>query len=317
MDECELLAGAEAHAGVFSRSEANKALSNRRIRYRVKRGRLHRVLPGVYRVTGAPDTFASQVQEAVKWVGDDAVISHWTAARLHGLPRPYKNEARVEVSTEKDLRFPRVKVHIIESLTPDDITEVDGVRVTSPARTLLDLAISLGRSRLEAYLDDVLRRKLATIDQLQALVKRSRGRRGIRWLRRLVRIRSGHSRVTGSGLENKGLTLIRRAGLPTPTIQHPTRIEGRPARVDFFFDRQRIVIELDGYAWHSTTRAFEEDRLRDNHYAEQGWTVLRWTWQATKRRPEALIRQLMNVMRAAEKRLYPTVAPMQEIALSH
>lgn len=155
------------------------------------------------------------------------------------------------------------------SLTKVDRTTVDAIPVTTPARTLIDLATCLDRDRLEEVLDDALRRRLVSLPKLRWRIKELGART---MLKQLVDERA-HG-VTESKLEIRVLRALRAAGLPEPVIQHPI---GR-YRVDFAYPASRIAIECDGYQFHSGRRAFDADRTRRNALSTMGWTVLHATW---------------------------------------
>jgi very-short-patch-repair endonuclease len=155
------------------------------------------------------------------------------------------------------------------SLAEVDVTVVDAIPVTTPARTLIDLATCVDRDALEEALDDALRRRLVSLPKLRWRMKELGARKV---LTRLVDERA-HG-VTESNLEIRVLRALRAAGLPKPVIQH--RI-GR-YRVDLAYPDARIAIECDGYQFHSGRHAFDSDRARRNVLTAMKWTVLHATW---------------------------------------
>ncbi|MGH2993241.1 MAG: endonuclease domain-containing protein [Solirubrobacterales bacterium] len=174
-----------------------------------------------------------------------------------------------------------------------DVRAVDGIPVTSPARSLLDLASVLPTSELERALAEAQVRRIVTRRALVDQLERNRGRSGVRALRRAVEVPGGPA-ATRSEAERRLLRLVRAAELPVP------RVNARLGRyeVDFMWREQRLVAEVDGYAYHANRRAFERDRERDAALAAAGYTVLRLTWRQLVNTPEAVVARLAAVLAA-------------------
>lgn len=296
--ETELFEAAEAQHGVFDRSQAHaRAVSDRQLQYRVRRGRMYRELPGVYRVAGVPVTFTTRLEATARWVGGSATFSHSTAARLHGF-EAFANASEVHVTTEREVRAEGragLRVHHADSLSHRDWVELPLFRVTSVARTLLDLASVLSDEALGACVDEALSRRKVKFEQLERQLLVSGGRRGVRRLRRVVEERAGRG-LSESKLEAKGLSALKDAQLPLPTQQKTFRLPNGRARVDFIYERERVVVELDGYATHSDVHSFEADRRRDNALVARGFVVLRWTWRGLDDRPDELTEELALIL---------------------
>lgn len=291
--ETDALRAAEVQHGVVGFDEVG--LSARKVCYRVKRGRWHKVLPGVIRIGGAPDTWEAQLTAALKWAGPKAVISHAAAGKLHGWS-PFENTTVVQLSAPRSVRAKGFEVHKRQALNHHDVTECQGFRVSAVPRTLLDLAEDA--SVLETCLDEALRKKQVTLEALQTFLDRSSGRRFVARLQALVAKRRGDGGPTESKLEQIGLEAIDAAGLPRPEKQVKVRLSRQRARVDFMYVRAKVVVELDGYATHSDIRAFEADRTRANGLVRRGFTLLRWTWNGVTDRPEELTDELKDVLRS-------------------
>src|SRR5262249_30650103 len=145
--------------------------------------------PRVYRVAGAPRTWLQRAFAASLWLDGEGAVSHRAAAAIWGLDG-FK-EPEVSVVTARNLRAPRgslIQVHARASLTPRDVRCVQGIRVTSLARTLVDLAAVLSRTALEHALDDTLvQRRLKPREVFPHLARiDGRGRKGAKQLRLLV-----------------------------------------------------------------------------------------------------------------------------------
>ena len=242
-------------------------LSGRAIDRRIERRWLHRQYQGVYSV-GTPDlTRSGRWLAAVFAAGPGAVLSHRDAAALWGiLP---SNRRLIEVSVPGKRRAREGLEIRVASLEPDEITALDGIPVTTVARTLLDLAAVETTSRLERALSEAERRRLADHTPLTELFERHPNAKGIATLRRLT----PDETVTRSELERRFLRFCARHHIPKPQMN--TALHG--LTIDAHWPHANLVAELDGFAFHSSHRAFHEDRERDRVLAVAGITVIRIT----------------------------------------
>lgn len=165
-----------------------------------------------------------------------------------------------------------------------DVRRVRSLPVTSPARTLLDLAGVLPIEALETAVAEARARRLVRDRDLAAQLVRGRGRRGAAALRRLLDQENGPA-LTRSEAERRLLGLVRAAALPAPEVNAKV---GR-FELDFLWRRERVVVEVDGYAYHSGKRAFERDRERDATLVASRYAVIRLTWSRIVSNPEAVI----------------------------
>ncbi|MEX2555188.1 MAG: DUF559 domain-containing protein [Actinomycetota bacterium] len=178
-----------------------------------------------------------------------------------------------------------------DPIPPDDITGIDGIPVTTPARTLLDLPTVVPERVVERALDDALRRRLVTLRFLDSWLQdpHRKRHRGWRALRRLVDARMDRG-ITESHLEDDFLRLVRAADLPQPRIQYILRDGDRfIARLDFAYPEQRVAIEVDGFRYHADRRAFDDDRARANAIQAMGWLVLRITAKHLEEAPDDVV----------------------------
>ncbi|MDP2273999.1 MAG: hypothetical protein Q8N23_35575 [Archangium sp.] len=164
--------------------------------------------------------------------------------------------------------------------------------MTSATRTLIDLAALHDSYTLRAAIDQGLREKKTTVEKLLAAVARSANRVGVICMRGALREFSGEGGPTESELERRSLELIEAAGLHRPKVQWGLVVGRKQRRLDLFFEAQGVVVEVDGYAWHSGVDSFEDDRVRSNSLTLANIRVLHWTWQALQERPEELIGEL-------------------------
>ena len=280
---------ARQHAHVSTAQLLAAGLTHRAIARRVERGWLTAVHRGVYRV-GPLEAPLGRVMAAVLACGPDAVASHGTAAALHG----FSEEGGTVQVTVDARRRAREGVRIHRSPLPaDEVTCVEGIRVTTPARTIRDGAAGWSARELRRAIEEALIQRKLDHTALTDAVHQARGQRGAAALRAAVAdvIGSGE-RVTRSHAERKLLDLIDRAGLPRP--QTNVRI-GRH-EVDAFWPRERLVVEVDGYAFHGGRAAFERDRARDGDLAARGIRVVRVTWRQMTRQAEAVAARLAGAL---------------------
>lgn len=291
--ELALLRVAADQHGVISRSRAVRAgLSADQIERRVRSGRWERVLPGVYRIEGAPPTWRAKLSAVSLWAGPGAVFSHRTAAALWGFAR-FKEGGAVHVTLRRRAQDPEgVVAHRAAGLGSADVGAAQGLRVTSVLRTLLDLSATEAESDVRASVDEALRRKWTTTEKLQSFVARNARHRGVAFLAKLLQEYLGGDGPTESELEAQVQELLEAEGFPRASRQQSQLVAGRRRRLDFTFPGTKVVIEADGYAWHSSPIAFERDRARVSALTARGFRVLQWTWAALHERPDELIRDL-------------------------
>jgi very-short-patch-repair endonuclease len=261
------------------------------VTHRVRKGELERVFPRVYRSTLVPPTVAQAAMAAVLWAGERSVASHRTAAALWGIAG-LERGGRVElwVPAGRAPRNARVVVHR-GTVTGNDRRMADRVPVTSPARTIVDLAAVLDGEPLEAALEDVLHRGLTTalvIERRLAALGGS-GRAGSGRLRRLLAQRD--QAPAESRLEVKVWRLLRRAGL-RPVRQYPVRCEGRTFRLDFAWPKLKVAVEAEGFVAHGGRVAHVADRRRLAALVAAGWSIVPVTWTDCTTDPEVFIERV-------------------------
>lgn len=206
--------------------------------------------------------------------GSTSRISHRTAAGLHGL-REVSCAGAVEITMSRRMRctIPGVVIHRIGSLREDEVLMLDRLRVTTPARTLLDIAAELSSREVEQALASALRRGLVTRAEMHGMVLRHPTHRGAALLEALLEDEPGPA-FTRSQAEEALLALVRAARLPRPELN--VSVLGH--EVDFLWRLHRLVAEVDGYAFHNSARSFAADRRRDAELTAAGYRVLRFTW---------------------------------------
>ncbi len=255
---------------------------------RVRNRRLETLYRGVYRVGPLRDRL-ERMMAAVLACGHGAALSHRGAAALRELVSLPGPEAPVEVSTPGRHPAPRpdVRVYRVGALTADEITVVDGIPTTTPARTILDLAAVLTVGDLERVVARAERMGLVRPDEVHAVLARHARRAGTPALRTVLS-RTGGAALTRSEAEALFLQLVRRARLPAPETN--VRLEG--FEVDFLWRRAHLVVEVDGFAFHTSPRMFERDRRRDRVLLTAGFNVMRVTLRDLTDEPEAVLVQV-------------------------
>jgi len=279
--------------GVVSRVQLLDAgLTAKLVRGRIERGRLLRLHRGVYAVGHKQLRREGYWLAAVLAVGPEAMLSHRAAAALHGI-RP--SGTRIDVTTTgRAADQPGIRTHHACALDPADVTLVDGIPVTSVARTLVDLAHTVPRDHLAKALRETERLHLFDLRAMQAARARTRHRAGPgdRALKEaLAELAALATTLTRSPLEDAFLELLHRAGLPQPRTN--AIVEGH--QVDAFWPQHNLIAELDGWANHHTRHAFENDRTRDADLQAAGHRVVRFTHNQVTRRQAHVIETLRRL----------------------
>ena len=177
-------------------------------------------------------------------------------------------------------------------LDSEDLTTVDSIPVTSVARTLFDFAEVVDFGRLERACEEADRLKLLQMRTLERVVERGWGRHALKPIRPLV-AQARRPETTRSPLEDRFVAFCRSHDLPTPTTN--VFIEGR--EVDAIWPSRRLIVELDGFAFHHHRAAFERDRARDTALQAAGYRVIRLTYRRLEREPASVATQLRDLLR--------------------
>jgi very-short-patch-repair endonuclease len=257
-------------------------LSSSAIARRVQAGRLHPLYRSVYLVGHPVPAPLARELGVILACGIGSFLSHRCAGTRWGfLTAP---DPPLEVLVVGDQRRGDFIVHRTRRLDLSDVTVHDGLPVTAPARTLIDLAATLGPRPLQRALEEAERLRLVRRGELTDALRRAKRRRGAATLASLVADASEPA-LTRSEAEERMLALIKKGGLPSPRVN--ARAAGH--EVDFLWPEHGLVVEVDGYAFHSGRAAFERDRLRDADLAAIGLRVVRTSWRRLTREPEAVL----------------------------
>jgi hypothetical protein len=232
------------------------------------------------------------------WCAPDGLVSHLAGAKVWGLDGTWGTRVHVLLPRRRGLRSPKVTVHHTTDLIAADVATLGPIRLTSPLRTVIDLASVLDADALKLAIESALRRRMFTVGQLrwrsEALL--GTGRAGSRRLRRLLpRDDLGRSE---SGWEVRTAQLLERAGLGRPVRQHEVRVQGQVvARPDLAYPDAKLALEYDSDRWHSSVARRHADAERRNRLRAVGWTVIEVTPE-TLRRPDDLAGLVANLLAA-------------------
>jgi very-short-patch-repair endonuclease len=259
------------------------------IGHRVKTGRLHSVYRGVYAIGRPALERQGRWLAAVLACGDEALLSHRSAAALWGLVRDSAEQDVEVVTPDAVLRGrPGIRVHRRADLGAEHRREVDGIPVTDPISTLVDLASRAPEWQVEQAINAADRLGLVDSETLRATVPGLAPRPGKACIRRLA----GCDALTDTGLERKFLAIVRSANLPSPRTQ--AMVSGY--RVDFYWPDLRLVVEADGWRYHRTPGEQATDQRRDQAHARSGLTTLRFSENQLRYEPHTVQRTLTAVV---------------------
>jgi very-short-patch-repair endonuclease len=223
---------------------------------------------------------------AVLACGDGAVLSHSSAAALWRIGPEQRGLVELSLPGRSHRKVPGLRIHRRPSLRSRDVTAEYGIPVTTPVRTLVDMALRLDRTGIERMINEADKYDLAHPPQLREALDERAGEPGAARLRRLLDRRT--FRLTKEELERRFLPLACEAGLPVPlTGQWVNGFE-----VDFHWPDLGLVVETDGLRYHRTPAEQARDRLRDQAHTAAGLTQLRFTHEQVRYEPDHVRRIL-------------------------
>lgn len=280
---------ARRQGGLVTRQQAIDAgITPRTISGRLGRGAWLRLYPSVYLISPSGVSHHQEMRGALLWAGDDAVLSHRSAATL--LQLPGGDGTSIDVTAPRRLRSlgTTVNFHYSPRIGDWDSTVTEDLRHCNVIRTLADLCEVVPASTLEDALDEALRRRLTTLPALRLALAAPdvANRPGTSHLRSLV----AASDVTESPLERMLLKVLRYSDLPPVHRQYELKGRGRKiARLDFAFPEAKVAIECDGYRWHSEKSRWQSDIDRRNFITGLGWKIIQVTATSLRQRPHDVI----------------------------
>jgi hypothetical protein len=282
------LAGRQ-HGVVARRQLLALGFNAREIEHRVKRKRLHLVMRGVYAVGWPGLTPKRRWMASVLACGEGALLSHRSAAALWEIGPERRAVVDVSVMRRAELRRRGLRVRGRPSLTAGRVTSRDGIPVTTPVQTLIDLSTELTPIRVERAVNEADKRDLIDPEILRDELDRHIGEPGAKALRALLDKRT--FRLSDSDLEVLFRPIAMEAGLPPPITKET--VNG--FEVDFFFPDLGLVIETDGLRYHRTPSTQTRDARRDRAHTLAGMTPLRFTHYEIKYESSLVRSQLRRI----------------------
>ncbi len=287
--------------GVATGAElATLGCTEHQIRHLVRSGRLTREHRGVF---VAADVVTTPLQQAlIACHHTNGVVSHHSAAKIWEFRRiPASSSTHVSIDNGRGVRATtNVTTHWTESLLPEDLVKrPDGIALTSPPRTVVDLATVLAVHDLESVIEQAFDRQMFTLPTLLTYVERLAipGRSGAGVIRRLLASREAELPPVDSHEELTFESAMARAGLPAPQRQYRLALpDGREIHPDFCWPDLRVIVEVDHVTWHGGRTESESDKRRDRQTAALGYLTLRVTDDDIKHRRAAAVADVAAVL---------------------
>jgi uncharacterized protein DUF559 len=269
------------------------------IEHRVRVGRLHLIVRGVYAVGRPHLSREGRWMAAVLACGPGAALSHRSAAALWKFGNEHEDYIDVTVRRNSEARIRGVRCHRRATLPPGAITRRLNIPLTQPVQTFLDLATVTGPKGLERAINEADKRDVIDPDTLRKTLEDHAGEPGVRPLRRIL---DKHTfRLSDDELELLFRPLATAAGLPTPL----TKVEVNEFEVDFFWTDLGLVVETDGWRYHRTPATQTRDALRFQIHTAAGLTPLRFSHWQVKHEPDHVLNILCRTAARLRGSLHP------------
>lgn len=265
--------------GIISRAQLLRiGMSGRQVETRCASGEWVAVRRGIYRSAVFPESFEQRLMVALLAAGDDAVVSHASAAWLWGLQRDPPTRPSLTVPAPRHPRLLGADLHRVNDLDQLRVSRWRNFDCTDPLRTLVDLAAVVAGRELVSAVDAGLSSGLVTVRGLEKEIDRraARGRRGVTGLRTLLEQRGMIGAPTPSALEAETLALLARWKVPVLGREVDAGPEGR-YRIEFSLPPP-VMLEVDGFAYHWSPEAKAYDEARRNQLRLGGIFLLVYTW---------------------------------------
>ncbi len=264
------------HGVVARRQLLELGLGDEAIEHRLAKGRLHVITRGVYAVGWPEMTRERRWMAALLICGKGAALSHRSAGALWGIAR--EREDRIDISVRRRCEHRRegIRARSRPSLSGEDLVVRNRLPVTTPARTLVDLATELDATAVERAVNEADKLDLIDPVELRAALASFAGEPGVKRLRSVI---DRHTFcLSDSNLELLFRPIAAAVGLPSPL----TKVWVNGFEVDFFWPDIGLVVETDGLRYHRTAATQARDRLRDQTHTAAGLTTLRFTHRQVK-----------------------------------
>jgi very-short-patch-repair endonuclease len=290
---------AKRQHGVVSRRQLlDLGMGRTAVDGRLARGSLHQVYRGVYVVGYRRISRKGRWMAAVLACGPGAVLSHGAAGCLWGFLSPGFDRIEVTCPVGRRTRRAGIKCHEA-NLAADEITEIDGIPVTSVFRTLFDLAGDLKPRQFERAWKEVKVKRLTDRVPMAELIDRHPTKRGAVALRGLL-VSTRPIQVTRNEFEERFLVVLDASDLPQPRFNAPLHLRGQFFEPDCLWEDQKLIAELDGGEVHNTDHAFQSDRKRDRILLAEGYRTTRITWEQLRDEPEEVVADLRDALKPGQ-----------------
>ncbi|HTX32486.1 MAG TPA: type IV toxin-antitoxin system AbiEi family antitoxin domain-containing protein [Solirubrobacteraceae bacterium] len=284
--------GRVAHAQLLAAGLANRTI------YRLAaQGHLRREHRGVYAVGHTAPIPLGPETAALLACGDHAVLSHYTAALIHKLIPHGDGQIHVTIRGRHGPEPTGVKVHRATTLNRGEVDIVEALPITSPARTIFDLAATADLATTERAVEEALTQKKVTERGLRTLARRVRGHRGAKLVPAILDAYKEPG-ITKSKAERRFRALLRAAQLPQPKTNFPFR----GYSLDCYWPELGVVVEIQGYQFHSSRKKFERDTRKAATLTAAGLTVAYVTWLQMENEPYAVIARTAQMLALAQAR---------------
>lgn len=264
-------------------------------------GIIIRVGPSAYRIAGVRVAFENRAMAAVLSARAPALVSHRSAAYLHGF-EGITVPGYVEITVPRHRRPRRrqgITVHESGAFDLAGGVVRNRIPVTGVARTILDCSRVVERPI--KLLDDALRRRIVTWDDLWAchLDHNVRGRHAAKAFERLLSERDGNT-PPGGDFARLMADMLTGAGLPAPVFEHPVRVNGQLYYLDLSWPDRMVAVECNDAGSHDTPKAFRRDPMKRNRCEAAGWTYLEFTWWDLVHNTAEVLGQVTTALQRAE-----------------
>ena len=288
--------------GVVARSQLlARGVSARAIERRLESGHLHVLFRGAYAVGSTNVSQQGRWLAAVLSAGEEAALSHRSAAALWRLARIPDAPIEVIVSSGSRARRSGLIIHRSTCSTSSDLTVNDGIPVTTVERTLVDLATRVTPRQVEEAFYRAESRGLCDRGVLSRCLAVAGTRRGSGVLRGLLADRALPLADANPGLERRFLRFCQARGLPIPAVNAPLGDH----TVDCLWRERRLVVELDSWEFHRDRDSFEADRRRDGWLQSAGYRIVRVTDRRMRRAGDELEAELRALLGLARRGSLP------------
>ncbi|MGZ4773317.1 MAG: hypothetical protein ACXV3B_11605 [Ilumatobacteraceae bacterium] len=273
---------AERHDGLITTETARASGQTKRQLQRERDvGRLRLVRRGVSVVNGTPPSWRQAVRAVLLSCGEGVAGSHWTASGLLGSPLADVDLIHIISDLKRQVVMDGVVCHRSGLIEAGDVIWRNEMACTSPLRTVIDLSGPLTVVELGDVVDDFLRRKMLSLDELRARVDRTRPApgRSVVTLRTVLAMRLPGYDPGESALEARIRRVLDAHGLPRPSQQHRVVFGKRRYRLDFTWPDRRVYLEGNGFGSHMLATDLDRDARRQNDLVGDGWVPIEITWR--------------------------------------